>query len=318
MFLLQVPAQVQPAEAPPPFEDAAARILDHFDAFGRWIDMDLPEVAPADRPRMEWLVRCLRDERPANPFAKGSPEWTEAEAVRALLESSAPRGEALLQGLPLRLDGSRMAVWAWGRRRVREGAFDAPARVRWENALLNPALTGLAGSYALRHALCFALDARDEGRFADLKARCAARDPERILEFQKLFSLLGSPGPALRLWSLPSLEPRDLRLADLGKREVRIRPLGEGALPAPEGWAWIIPTPSGSLGASEATLTGAARMECEELLRRLGPSAKGAWIAPSSEAFEQEGLSFFPIHISLDQEGRITRIRMGPAAPDAD
>jgi hypothetical protein len=197
---------------------------------------------------------------------------------------------------------------------VRSGRFDVGLRRSWEDRLLNsgPALTR---GYALRHALCWALAEQDDARFT--RIRSAAGDGAQNLQgFQRLFGLLGGPSPVLRLWALPGLAYRDLKLDQLGASRIWICALDEGPIPElPADTSWIIPSSTGVLDEREANLPELLLTEGRALADRLGPAGRSALLAPSVAAFERLGLVWFPILIELDAQGNLRSVRMGDAAP---
>ena len=251
---------------------------------------------------------------PADPFATGRARQ-EAEALRRLLKGPLDLTGAALKALPLREAGTALALWRWGRLQVRDGRFDAALRRIWEDRLLTagPALTR---GYALRHALCWALAEQDETRLAAVRAQAGQGSEDTIAGFQRLFGLLGGPSPELRLWTLPGLAYRDLRLDQLGGHHIWICPAEGEALPElPAGTVWIIPSASGSLEERDASLSPALLAEGETLAARLRAAGRSASFAPSQAAFEHLGLDWFPILIDLDEKGSIRAVRMGDAAP---
>lgn len=317
-YMLQSPPP-PPAvlEAAPTSQEAENALLDAFDLGG-----PLP-AAPALTGQAalhyQWLRAAATFDPvlalPDSPFATGR-EQQETGALRRLLRLPKDRRQGALNALPLRESGTALALWRWGQIQVRAGAFDAPTRRLWEDRLLakGPMLTR---GYALRHALCWALAERNLARFATVKAKAGEDAAEIVAGIQRLFGLLGGPSPVLRLWTLPGLDYRDLRLDELGASRLWIRPAEYGPLPElAKGTAWIIPSASGSLDARDASLTGASLNEGESLSSRLRLDGRTAFFAPSRSAFEQVGLSWFPILIDLDAKGHLRSIRMGDAAPD--
>lgn len=304
-------------QAPPlPQPDAETRLLEAYD-WGR----PLPEAPHLKGPaatRYRWLRAAATfppGSLPADPFPPG-PDHQEAEALRRLL-SPAPQDVARgLAALPLRQPGTALALWRWGKLQVRRGVFGPALRRAWEDRLLEggPALTR---SYALRHALCWALAEHDEVRFATLKAHTSAWAAETAAGFQRLFGLLGGPSPTLRLWPLPGLAYQDLRLDQLGARRLWVVPADPGPLPAlPPDVAWIIPDGIGDQDPRGAELATRPRQEGEALAARLKAAGRRAWFAPSREDMERLGLAWFPILITLDDRGNLKDIRMGDAAPE--
>ncbi len=318
---MPLPLQTPPAlEAPAPAssQQAELALLDAYD----W-DQALP-AAPGLKGKAALDYRWLRlaasfDPKqglPMHPFAAGAAR-AEAEGLRHLGQLPAERLPKALQALPLKHSGTALALWRWGQQRVQQGAFTPPVRQAWENRLLSAGPSLLRG-YALRHALCWALAERDEARFTDLRTRTQGGGAEAILKgFQRLFGLLDSPSPELRLWSLPDLSYADRRLDQLGAGRVWICPAPTGALPpAPAGAAWIIPSSIGSTEDREATLVGEALSEAQALAERLQAAGQRAQLAPSRAAFERLGLYWFPILIELDAAGAVKSLRMGDAAPE--
>jgi len=307
------PVMVMPA---PSSQEAENALLEAFD-WGRSLP-SIPKFRGTAALKYRWLRAAATfdpaSELPANPFATGQ-ERGEAEALRHLLRLPKPQLAPALKALPLREAGTALALWRWGRAQERAGAFDAGLRRTWEDTLLRSGPLMTRG-YALRHALCWALAEQDEARFASIRASLREGFEETLTEFQRLFGLLGAPSPVLRLWLLPSLDYRDLRLDELGSARIWICPVEGGTLPAlPAGTAWIIPSASAGLDEREASLPESLRSEAKSLADQLQPKGRSAAFAPSRSAFEQLGLVYFPVLIELDPKGSIRTIRMGDAAP---
>jgi len=309
------PAAVAPA--PPASSDLEAALLEAFD-WGRPLPPG-PKLSGTAAREDRWLRAAAtfdpaRD-LPADPFPAGAPRQ-EAEALRRLLRTSGDRLARALATQPLRHTGTALALWRWGRLQVRSGAFPPSLRRAWEDCLLSGG-PGLTRGYALRHALCWALADQDEARFAALRPKAQGQADDTLRGFQRLFGVLGGPSPELRLWRLPGLEYRDLRLDQLGARRVWICPVQEGPLPdLPAKVAWIIPSLAGGLGERDASLAGEALIEGHDLAERLRTAGRAAQFAPSRVAFERLGLAWFPALIELDASGRVQAIRMGDAAPE--
>jgi hypothetical protein len=304
-------------EAPPVPSEAEAALLDAYD-WGRPLPQSSAQKGSAALG-LRWLKAAATFEAgrglPANPFP-GGPAKAEAEALRRLLKGPQGPTPKALGALPLRLPGTALALWRWGQAQVRAGAFDATLRRAWEDRLL-AAGPGLTRGYALRHALCFALAEKDEARLAALRVNPNPGAEDTLKSFQRLFGLLGAPSPLFRLWSLPGLDYRDLRLDELGGSRIWICPPEEGPLPAlPPSTAWIVPSASGALDEREAGLSPALLEEGQALGDRFRAAGRSARFAPSRGAFEQLGLAWFPILIELDAKGSILSIRMGDAAPE--
>ena len=311
--VLQAPPVAQTPPLPQP--DPEAHLLEAYD-WGQPLPA-APELKGPAALRYRWLQAAATfppGGRPADPFPPGR-DHDEAEGLRALLDP-APKDVARgLAKLTLRQPGTALALWRWGRLQVRKGVFGPVLRRAWEDRLLGagPALTR---GYALRHALCWALAEHDEVRFAALKARTAPWAPETAAGFQRLFGLLGSPSPTLRLWSLPGLAYQDRRLDQLGATRIWVMPAGTGPLPdLPPGVAWIIPDGLGGQDPRSADLAPETRHAGEALASRLQAAGRRAWFAPSREDMERLGLAWFPILITVDVHGAIKDIRMGDAAP---
>jgi len=313
------PQQPPPAiVSPAPSElDAESALLEAYD----W-ERPLPAAPKLKGSRgleYQWLRAAATFDPdhglPANPFATGRGR-SEAEALRRLFGTSADRTGAALKALPLHESGTALALWRWGQLQVRNGRFNATLRRSWEDRLLGagPVLTR---GYALRHALCWALAEGDEARLSGIRSAAGATAEETLKGFQRLFGLLGGPSPVLRLWTLPGLDYRDLRLDQLGGVRTWICPLEDGPFPElPTGTSWIIPSASASLGERDATLSEPLLKEGQALAERLRPIGRSAFFAPSRAAFESLGLAWFPILIELEGKGNIRAIRMGDAAPD--
>jgi hypothetical protein len=306
------PAIVTPAPEAP---DAESVLLEAYD-WGRPLPK-APSLEGAAALEYQYLLACATFDAardlPQNPFVSG-PKQREVEALKGLLQ--APRAQLAnrLKDLPLRATGTALALWRWGQLQVRSGGFDRGLRRSWEDRLLNggPALTR---GYALRHALCWALAEQDDARFTRIRA--AAGDGAMDLQgFQRLFGLLGGPSPVLRLWTLPGLAYRDLRLDQLGASRIWIGPLDEGPIPTlPADTSWVIPSATGILDEREANLPELLLTEGGALADRLGQAGRSAFLAPSAAAFERLGLVWFPILIELDSKGNLRSVRMGDAAP---
>ncbi|MBP1771243.1 MAG: hypothetical protein H6P99_406 [Holophagaceae bacterium] len=318
--LFAPPAQVAPApssaQAGVTPQQAEADLLDAYD-WGRPLP-PAPALGGAAARDLRWLKAAATFDpakgRPASPFTDPRGQ-AEAAALGRLLKAPGTQRAELLRALPLRRSGTALALWRWGQRQARAGAFDVPLRQAWEDRLLaeGPALTR---GYALRHALCWALAEKDEARFAALRVKPNPGAEVTLAAFQRLFGLLGAPSPLLRTWSLPGLAYQDLRLDQLGGSRVWICPLEAGPLPAlPDGTAWIVPSASGSLDDRDASLSGDLLTEGQALAARLQAAGRSAHFAPSRSAFEQLGLAWFPILIALDAQGAVASVRMGDAAP---
>ncbi len=309
------PAVVAPA--PSETRQAEAELLEAFD----W-GAPLPPMPALKGPAalsLLWLRAAATFDpsagRPQNPFRAGALR-REAEAFHGLQALPQARVADAIKTLPLREPGTALALWRWGRLQARKGTFDPTLRRTWENRLL-AAGPSLVRGYALRHALCWALWEKDEARFTELRALAAPGLEATFKGFQRLFGLLGAPSPALRLWTLPGLDYRDLRLDELGPPRIWILPAEEGPLSElPQGTAWIIPSGSGGLDEREASLPEPLRIEGEALAARLRAAGRSAHFAPSRTSFELLGLSWFPILIELDGTGNLRSIRMGDAAPE--
>ncbi len=308
------PALVAPA--PPRYADAETALLEALD-WG-WAPPAPPNLKGPAALDYRWLQAAASFEPdhglPASPYAGGAAA-REAQALRNLLQAPLEQVPGRLQALTLRQGGTSLALWRWGQRRVRDGAFPPPLRRAWEDRLL-VAGPGLLRGNALRHALCWALAEQDEARLVAIKARAGQDAAETIRGIQRLFGLLGGPSPDLRLWSLPELDYRDVRLDQLGGSRIWVLPAEAGPLPVlPAGTVWIVPSPSGNQDERDASLTGPALAEGQALAERFRAAGRTAHFAPSSRAFEHLGLAWFPILIELDSQGYLKSIRMGDAGP---
>lgn len=306
------PAEIRPA--PPTAAELADRLLEAYD----W-GLPLPGAPKGSvTPAFRWLQAAAAFDPQrglANPFPPG-PAHREAEALRALLKAPGQPQAGRLAALPLQQPGTALALWRWGKVQMREGRFTPDIRRTWEDRLLadGPALTR---SYALRHALCWALADQDEARFAALKARADATADPVLAQFQRLFGLLDGPSPRLRLWTLPGQDYQDVRLDQLGARRIWICPDEEGPLPElPPGVAWIIPSLHAGLDDRSASLPEGLMAEVRPLASRLQAEGRTARYLPARTAFEDLGLAWFPILIELDGQGNLKAIRMGDAAPE--
>lgn len=311
MPLMMPPYQAPPAAVatqprPRSLAEAEQRVFAALDAD----DPSLPklQVASSGARAYAWLRAAAQWKPgaapPVDPFAKGSKDAREAEALRSFLSTG--RGPAQL---PLRLSGSRLLLWTWLRNRDRTSPLPKDERAAIEDRLLGGGPDMLQG-WALRHALCFAIAEQDGSRFAALKAAKGADAADTFTGAQSLLGLLGGPSPVFRLWRLPGLRYQDTTLGDLGARKVWICPPG---IPVPEGAAWIIPSANGNQNGREAELNPGMKAEALSL----SPELKGraAWFAASKVEWEAAGLSWFPILIQLDGNGNLVSVRMGDAAP---
>ncbi len=319
--MMLFPPMVVQTQKITPLRDAVAQMLENFDAEDPSIKPSDPRVAPKDRLSLRWLRNAARNDFPENPFTLKSASHAEAEGLRALLRAPEDQRSALLSKLTLKESGTALALWRWARRCDRAGGMRPMVRHATEDLLLSKNIPNLLQGYALRHALCWALAENDEARFAALKSKWGEDAASMIQGFQSLFAILGSPSPELRLWEIPTLQYRDLRLGSLKAangsiaRRIWICPV-EGDLPKiPADTAWIVPTSQGQMNIEDSSLTGASLKEGEALGARLAPGHGHAYLAPSENAFSAVGLTFFPILIELDDKGAIQRIRMGDAAP---
>lgn len=275
----------------------------------------LPPVAAKDRAAMQWLAAATRETLPNNPFPRGGRSWKEAEAVRRFVGAAAKPIEGALQALTLTHGGSYVALWRWGQLKVRKGELTQTLRHRWEERLLDPVSPPVIRDSAMRHAFCFALAEADSERFAALKEKYEDDFGTLFPLFQSAFSLLGTPAPVVHLWRLPDLTSVDLPLSELGGRHVRFQPDPGKGLPAlPPDTAWVVPTRDGSQPEASTYLEGASLFEARQLIPRLEAAGRTAYLAPVRKVFETYALMYFPIQIELDDQGNITRIRMGDAA----
>lgn len=310
MPLMMPPFQAPPAAVatlpkPPSLAEAETAV---FVA----LDMDAPLPRPVHLATgaraYAWLRTAAQwkagEPFPADPFAKGSKEAQEIEALRPFLAS----GEGAAK-LPLHLSGSRLLLWKWMRNRDRTAPLPKEERKVIEDRLLEGGPDMLQG-WALRHALCFAVAEQDDARFAELKASKGADSPDTFAGIQSLLGLLGGPSPLFRLWKLPGLAYQDAGLGDLGARRVWICPPG---FSVPEGAAWIIPSATGNQNGREAELDPGMEAEAKARVKEL--KGRRAWFAASRTEWEAVGLSWFPILIELDKSGNLVSVRMGDAAP---
>jgi hypothetical protein len=313
------PQQTPPTRATPAptSQEVESALLEAYD-WGQTLPL-APKLKGPAAVEYQWLRAAATFDPahglPANPFATNR-ERKEAEALRHLLRAPKEQLGSALKTLPIRESGTALALWRWGQLQVRNGSFDAILRRAWEDRLLGagPALTR---GYALRHALCWALADQDEARFSGLRSAAGENSEDLLKGFQRLFGILGGPSPVLRLWALPALEYRDLRLDELGGRRTWICPVEDNPLPElPASTSWIIPSASGGLDERDSSLSGPLLNEGQALAEKLRLAGRTAYFAPSRAAFESLGLDWFPILIELDGKGEIKAIRMGDAAPD--
>lgn len=308
------PAQIAPA---PQVDPAVQALLEAFD-YERELPAP-PSLKGQAALRYGWVRTAATFDPagppPPNPFRRGAAHQ-EVAAFRQLMGSP---GEGLAPALAtqsLREPGTALAFWRWGRRQVRAGHWGDAVRRAWEDRLVTCDLPLVRG-YGFRHALCWALAQGDETRFTDLRAKAPEGIRELLPGLQRLFGLIGGVSPVMRLWSLADLGYQDVALDQLGASRIWISPAPAAApLPTlPAGTAWVIPSETGLLDAREAALSPPLAAEGAAVAERLRAGGLGGWFAPSRTAFEALGLDWFPILIDLDAKGRVTRIRMGDAAP---
>jgi hypothetical protein len=308
-------AAQEPATRPLALPEAENQYLEAWDARDSDQAIPLPKVARKDRFALQWLASAASQVLPANPFPRGVKAWKEAEAVRRFLGAPAPLWAEHLRSTPMTLGGSYLALWRWGKPRVRDGRLDGNLRKAWEDKLLKGDGPAVVRDLALRHALCFALAEADLERFSQLKDRLEDAFPDIFPEFQSAFSILGVPAPTVHVWILPGMKSVDLSLSQLGGHHVRIQPDPGGNLPElPADTAWVVPTRDGSQPVASSYLEGTSLAEAEALVPRLEAAQRMAYLAPVRSAFEIYALMYFPIQIDLDTQGNVQRILMGDAA----
>ncbi len=311
----------QPASARIPLREAIEQVLQDFDSDNPALPLRDPAVAPTDRPSLRWLRSAASKERPDNPFRRGTAAFKEAAAVLALLDSDRSHVPTRLAGLSLREAGSALAVWRWAKRRDKVDPWAPPMRNLWEDKLMDKEVPAMVRGYALRHALCFALADMDEARFTSLKSTWGDDETSLFTSFQSLFGLPGGTSPILRLWELPDLQYKDLRLDALRSwdggesRNIWICP-DEGSFPSlPPGTAWVIPSTTGLQNSANTELGEYERPAGKALSMRVTMASRHAYLAPSRADLEAHGLVLFPILVELGPRGIITKIRLGDAAP---
>lgn len=316
MRIPALPLLVAPilAAAPPsvlPMAEAEAIVLDHLDLHGSLKGLDVPKVARRDRSALAWLLSAVGDPQPRNPFPPGDPRQAEAKALCDLFAGKGALPEAPLLELP----ATQAGFWRWGLREIRSGHMKDAERQRWEDLLLRPGRQVLVRENALRHALAFALARKDEARFAALKATYGAEAPEAFRPWLAALGLLGGPAPSLKVWSMPDLSPVSLNLAQGGIRHIWICPMPPGQVGSfPPGVTWIIPTRQGLVSRNEDVLDEESRAEAQDIMGRLPQAGLQPYLAPLRMPLDQLGFLQFPVLISLDAEGRVSRILMAEAA----
>ena len=307
-------AGIAPA-APRPLQEAEAAFLEAYDLREDASPLEVPEVAPRDRPAMRWLAAAAAKGLPANPFRKGSRAWREAESLRRLSNLPPASWPRAIESQPLTLSGSRLAFWRWGQPRARKGLLNPELRQRWEDKLLQEGTPDLLQDFALRHALCFALAEGDEARFAQLKERWSESVPVLFLNFQRAFALLGCPSPLFSLWKLPEITALDISLQALGAQKIWMaQDPGQGLPELPADTVWIVPTKEGKQPQEQFELLEPSLGEARSLAARLRKAGRSAFLAPTRKSFETYALVYFPIHLDLDSAGVIRKIRMADAA----
>ena len=304
-----------------PLKEAVEQVMQDFDAEDPALPVRDPAVPRTDRPSLRWLRSAALSEIPANPFHKGTDSYAEAEALLTLVKADQAQAETLLPKLKIHEAGSALALWRWAKRQERVKPWIPATRRVWEDKLMGKGLPPMLNGYALRHALCWALAEKDEGRFAELKAAWGQDASDLFASFQGLFAWFGGISPSLRLWKVPGLEYQDRRLDLLvafdGAKPSRIWISPEiGSLPKiPAYTALIIPSAAGIQDSSETVLAQVEQAAGNTISMNVAMAKGQAYFAPSRADFEALGLVFFPILIELDPNGAIKDIRMGDAAP---
>ncbi|MDR1841581.1 MAG: hypothetical protein LBQ86_06615 [Holophagales bacterium] len=310
---IQAQAPEQPAlkepQEPESLEELEYRFLEAYDYDAI---IDLPKLPPsrgADQAALQWLHSAAALPAPISPFAPGSPEQGEAAALIEFLNSETASVESGLDKLSLRLSGSQLVLWRFGRANIRSEKWSPATRRRWEDRLLDESSHTIIRGFAARHALCWALAENDENRFADLKNGRIGEDMPAIFGlFQKTFASLGGPLTALRLWS-PSLED----ISDEGAPGPTIWLCPDPDLtPLSKDMSWIIPILNFSLEDSPEALWKAI---AEDLLKSPALADYKVFFAPRQRDLDLLGMALFPALIELDQDGNIERIQMGDACP---
>lgn len=316
MFFVPPALQTPEARRPQPIPLAQAEDLALI-AFDEGKALPRPALAAGDKAAYAWLAAnaTAAPKTPANPFKAGDAAHGEAAAWRAFLAAPPAEWAARLPQLSLSLTGTQLGLWRWGRVQTRLGHLDKAGRVAFEDRLAASPVPYLR-SYGLRHALCYAVAEADEARFRELRDRYQLVEEDLFPPFQRLFALLGGPAPVFRFFALPGLDFRDLNLAELGGTRIWMQPAQGRLDPLPADVAWIIPSGAGSQAPGDARLDEDNQLPARQLAERLQAAGRHAWYAASRIPFERYGLFHFPILIELDGEKRITRIRMGDAAPE--
>jgi len=304
------------AAAPPrPLQEAEAGYFEAYDTSDDAAVLEIPKVAPRDRPVMQWLAAAASQDMPRNPFRKGSKAWTEAESLRRLLASSPGAWAGAIESQSLTMSGSCLAFWRWGRLCARDGRMGKDLRHRWEDKLLASRPPDVLMGYALRHALCFALYEADEDRYSKLKEAWSGYAPDVFVGFQRAFALLSVPSPSFSLWKLPEIVPADLSLSELGTKRVWISADPSVGLPdLPPDTTWIVPTEKGLQPEGSISLVEPDLIQARRLSAKLTAAKRVAYLAPVRKPFETYALMYFPILIELDAAGIIRKIQMGDAA----
>lgn len=313
-MLPALPALVLLAAPPPPvlpLPEAEALLLKAFDDGEPLPDL---RVAPADRAGVAWLRSVAQDPVPRSPFARGSRGDREVRALETLLSTATPPAEALVR-LNLAWAGSHLRLWKEGQRLIRQGLWGPELRRAWEDRLLDLDGPPAVRSWALRHALCFALAEGAEDRFGELREAWGEAAQDLFRAFQRAYGLLGAPAPRLPLWTLPGLEAVEVALADRPGIRVRLEPPDRDPLVPPPGIdLWIVPSQQGLQPPEDPVLRGAELAEGRALAERFRRAGLTGHLASSRAPFEALALVFFPVELRVDAQGRIAWIRMGDAA----
>ena len=316
------PPIIQAASQEIPLNDAVEQVMQDFDTDDPALLLRDPAVSRMDQPSLRWLRSAALLEIPGNPFRKGTPSFAEAAALLALLKADGAQAETLLLNLKVQEPGTALALWRWAKRQERARPWNRAVRRTWEDKLMAKEVPVVLNSYALRHALCWALAEKDEARFAELKAAWGQDAPSLFASFQGLFGWFNEISPVMRLWTIPGLEYQDQRLDMLlaldGSKPSRvwISPDTSPLPKLPAGTAWIIPSPAGSQNSNETSLNQTEKSAGTGISMSMAMAKGQAYFAPSRGEFEAFGLVFFPILIELDAKGAIKDIRMGDAAPN--
>ena len=292
----------------PSLEALEFRILEAFDHEAFTVLPELPADRASDMAKLRWLHSAASLDEPVPTFDDGTAEQAEAVALLGFIRSGSSQTGDDFGKLDLRLSGSQLALWRFGRVKIRSGAWGKQARLNWEDLLLKSATHPVIRGLAFRHALCWALADNDESRFAELKHSSLGDDmPDIATLFQKAFAALGETFGPLRLWT-PAFEV----VAENPFLEGRVWVCPAPDLPPPNDTVpWVVPLLSVLPGKDLDQVQ--IRAGAERMVESGVFEGYEVYFAPQNSDLEMLGIALFPTLIELDGHGSVVSIKMGDA-----